>query len=134
MKNLIYLTFAILLISFASCVPRRSACPAFNIQGPGKSVYATQDGMSAGKQLTPEQMKANNKKMLDEQATYIRVKRNKKTGLVVTSRRAKRGKKGKRTVYTDKGFSSQPGNRLGVDIYNKPALEKDKLGNYKTKD
>lgn len=88
---------------FSSC-SKRAQCPAYMNMGGG--TISVQD-----KDQSPEDIRKQSIKLLETQNSYIRVKRNKKTGLVKNS---KRTKKGKNNTRTHKGFKYDPRTLKGI--------------------
>lgn len=98
------LLIGILYLSLSAC-SKRSQCPAYmNFQGGTLSVQDTEGA-------TPDQVRKQSQKLLESQDFYIVVKRDKKTGLVQSKKKVKKGKNNTRT---HKGFQYDPRTMQGV--------------------
>jgi hypothetical protein len=97
-----YIIYIFLLVSFASC-QKRALCPAYMDRSRG--TISKQDTET----LSPQEARDQSLKLLDAQDSYIQVKRDKTTGLVIGKRRVK---KGKNNTLTDRNFSQD--SRTGV--------------------
>jgi hypothetical protein len=93
-----------LLVVFSAC-SKRGQCPAYMDFNQG-TISVQDKGKS-----TPDDIRAQSQKLLNTQDSYIQVVRDKKTGLVKSKRRVK---KGKNNAYTDKGFKVDPRSLQGV--------------------
>ncbi len=104
MRNIIfYFCLGALALSNASC-SKKALCPAY--MEPQKGTLSMQD-----KKMSADEIRAESKKLLDAQDSYITVKRDPRTGLVVGKRRVK---KNKNNTSTDKNFSTDPRTLKGV--------------------
>jgi thiamine phosphate synthase YjbQ (UPF0047 family) len=103
MKNLAY---SLLIVGFfsASC-SKKGQCPAY--MDHTQATLSIQDK----DKMTPGEIHEQSKKLLDSQGSYIVVERDKKTGLVKSKKRVK---KGKNNATTHKGFSNDPRTLKGV--------------------
>lgn len=115
--------FFIVLIQMA-CSPMRAKCPAYMRPGGGE-IYVLDGKDAEGNPLPPERLKEESDKVLNQVAQYTRVKRSKKTGLVVESKKTKRGKYKRNNTKAHKHFGSEPGGYLGVDPLVLPPKKKD---------
>lgn len=88
------------ILSF-SC-SQRAQCPAY-ARTTGGTIKVFDKG---GK--TPAELRKQSLKILDKQQAYIRVKRDKRTGLVKKSRRVKRRKGKRNKTRTHRGFKKDP--------------------------
>lgn len=100
MKNLAFLIITIFIFSACS---KRAQCPAYMKMSEG--TISVQEG------ATPEEIQEQSRKLLETQGSYIAVERDKKTGLVKSKKRVK---KGKNNAMTHKGFANDPRTLKGV--------------------
>lgn len=92
------------LICFSAC-SKRAQCPTYLDKSGGTlSVQDTGD-------MSPDEIREQSQKLLDSQDFYIVVKRDKKTGLVKSKKKVK---KGKNYTKKHKGFKSDPRSMQGV--------------------
>ncbi len=100
-----YIAFVLFLGMFVfSACSKRSQCPAYmEFQG---GTISVQDN-----DKSPEALRKQSQKLLDSQDTYIVVKRDKRTGLVKSKKRVK---KGKNNTKKHKGFEVDPRTMKGV--------------------
>ncbi|HAI75547.1 MAG TPA: hypothetical protein DCM08_04810 [Microscillaceae bacterium] len=96
------------VVGFTSCMPARSKCPAYSLGGPGKGLNLSMQDL-ANKSM--EEIQAESVQLLDNQSGYIRVKRDKKTGLIVNNKRVG----GRQFAKVHKKFQGDPDKRSGVD-------------------
>jgi hypothetical protein len=101
------ITFGILVTSCS----QRSQCPAYE-RPAGGTVRVFESG---GK--TPAELRKQSLKILDKQRAYIRVKRDKRTGLVKKSRRVLRRKGKRNKTRTHRGFKKDPRSNRGLRGY-----------------
>ncbi len=92
------------LLAFSSC-SRKAQCPAY-MEFSGGTISVQDKGAQ-----TPDQIRKQSQKLLDSQDSYIVVKRDKKTGLVKSKKRVK---KGKNNTNKHKGFEVDPRTMKGV--------------------
>ncbi len=104
MRNIILYTFlGAMALTQMSC-SKKALCPAY--MEPQKGTLSMQD-----KKMSADEIRAESKKLLDAQDSYITVKRDPRTGLVVGKRRVK---KNKNNTNTDKSFRTDPRALKGV--------------------
>lgn len=101
----ILLGFSIIIVCMLSSCSQRSQCPAYLNMSQG--TLSLQD---EGAQ-TASEIRKQSQKLLDTQDFYIVVKRDKKTGLVKTKKKVK---KGKNNTKKHKGFKSDPRTLKGI--------------------
>lgn len=94
----------IIIIGFSSC-SQRAQCPAYLNMNQG--TLSLQDEGSQ----TASEIRKQSQKLLDTQDFYIVVKRDKKTGLVKTKKKVK---KGKNNTKKHKGFKNDPRTLKGI--------------------
>ncbi|HAS41716.1 MAG TPA: hypothetical protein DCS93_14655 [Microscillaceae bacterium] len=97
------------ILSF-SC-SQRAQCPAYE-RSTGGTIRVFESG---GK--TPAELRKQSLKILDKQQAYIRVKRDKKTGLVKKTTRLKRRKRKKNKTKTHRGFKKESRTSRGLRGY-----------------
>ncbi|MCS6822295.1 MAG: hypothetical protein NZ551_10545 [Microscillaceae bacterium] len=102
------LFFGIAFLQIQSCTAPRAQCPAYARMGEG--TISVQE--EANK--TPEEIQKESKRLLESQDFYISVVRDKKTGLVKSKKKIK---KGKNNTNTHKGFQYDPRTLKGVDSW-----------------
>lgn len=105
-----YFVIALLGIISFSC-SQRAQCPAYE-RSTGGTVRVFEKG---GK--TPGELRKQSLKILDKQQAYIRVKRDKRTGLVKKTKRLKRRKGKKNKTRTHRGFKKDPRSNRGLRGY-----------------
>ena len=99
------LSLAILGTLALSACSKRSQCPAY--MDMSKGTLSVQDTRT----MSPGEIQAQSKKLLDAQDSYIVVKRDPKTGLVKSKKRVKAGKN---NTKMHKGFKQDPRLMQGV--------------------
>lgn len=114
-KHLLFIIIIVATVfSQFSCSPMRAKCPAY-ARGGGGELYILDGKDAEGNPLPPERLKEESDKVLNQVSQYTRVKRNKKTGLVVESKKTKRGKYRRNNTKAHRHFKSEPGGYLGLD-------------------
>ncbi|TAF63754.1 MAG: hypothetical protein EAZ55_12880 [Cytophagales bacterium] len=117
-NSFIILITCVLLMS--ACAARRSQCPTFmemsEYTGVSKNKSSTRS-VHESVNKSADQLRDESKQLLENELRYISVKRNKKTGLVVASKRVGYNKNKKNNTLTDKGFKYNKGSYslLGVE-------------------
>jgi preprotein translocase subunit SecF len=94
----------LILVLLASC-SKRSQCPAY-MEFQGGTISVQDKGAQS-----PDDVRKQSQKLLDSQDSYIMVKRDKRTGLVKSKKRVK---KGKNNTNKHKGFEVDPRTMKGV--------------------
>lgn len=103
MKNIVVSLLFLVLLN-AAC-SKKAQCPAY--MDPSQATLSIQDK----DKMTPGEIHEQSKKLLNSQDSYIVVERDKKTGLVKSKKRVK---KGKNNATTHKGFANDPRTLKGV--------------------
>lgn len=106
LSKIFILLFSTSLLLLSAC-SKRAQCPAYMQQEGTLSIQDTEA-------MSPDEVREQSQKLLDTQERYIQVKRDKKTGLVKSK---KKTKKGKNNTKKHKGFEQDP--RLMKGIKNK---------------
>jgi len=101
--------FLIISISVA-CAPTRAKCPAYTMGGPGRSVLSSQD--LADK--SPEELQQQSVTILDTQPGYLTVSRDKKSGLIKSTKKVKNWKNMSKR---QKKYKVDPERRKGLDFW-----------------
>jgi|GEM_PF-3318236 len=94
-----------LAIAALSACSKRAQCPAY--MDMSKGTISVQDT----KKLSPGEIQAQSKKLLDSQDSYIAVVRDSKTGLIKSKKRVK---KGKNNTNNHKGLRNDPRSLQGI--------------------
>ncbi len=123
--------FFILLLSNCSGA-RRSQCPAYREYGENvnsKGIKSVQEVNNK----SADDVRKESISLISNEFSYIRVKRNKKTGLVMGTKRIKNSPNKHNMTATDKGFKREKGSHQGA--YMLQGVEDDyKEGGKKDKD
>ncbi len=97
----------LLLLSLIFSCSQKAQCPAY--MDPSQGTISVQDEGD----LTAQEIREQSVNLLESQDYYIRVKRDKKTGLV---KNRKKVKKGKNKTVKHKGFKKDPRTLQGVGV------------------
>jgi len=132
-RNIILLLFLSSTIIFSNCSgARRSQCPAYREYGEtvnAKGVKSVQEVNNK----SADDVRKESISIITNEMSYIKVVRNKKTGLVMGTKRIKSSHNKHNVTATDKGFKREKGSHQGA--YMLQGVEDDyKEGGKKNKD